>query len=220
MQCKKEIDVSSSQFILYECPASRSDRVKFLLEEIAVPYEKKTLILPKGEHKSKEFLDINPLGCLPFFIDKEEGISLSESGAICHYLARKFKNKLYYPENDAKATARYDEMMYFATSTMDPICFQILFHSKWYPPEKRIPSIAEENIKKFASCANHLNRALERNKYVLGNQLSTPDFILGPSLLCIKEEVMKHPLIQNYVQNLLELPSMKKVRSDVKNLSL
>lgn len=211
--------MSSNQLILYECPATRSDRVKFLLEEIAIPYEKKTLILSKGEHKSKEFLEINPLGSIPFLIDSEAGIFLSESGAICNYLARKFKNKLYYPEEDIKACARYEEMIYFATSTLDPICFQILFHSKLFPKEKRVPFLVEEGIKKFDSCANFLNRALERNKYILGNKLSAPDFIILPSLLFIKEEVVKHPLIQNYVQNLLDLPSMKKVRNDIKILS-
>ncbi len=219
MQCKKEINVSSNKLILYECPATRSDRVKFLLEEIAIPYEKKTLLLHKGDHKSKEFLEINPLGSIPFLIDREAEVSLSESGAICNYLARKFKNTLYYPEDDIKACARYEEMMYFATSTLDPICFQILFHSKWLPPEKRVPLLVEEGIKKFGSCANYLNRTLERNKYVLGKKLSAPDFIIVPSLLCIKEEVIKHPLIQNYVQNLLEFPSLKKVRNDIKNLS-
>jgi glutathione S-transferase len=219
MKCKKEIDVSSNQLILYECPATRSDRVKFLLEENAIPYEKKTLHFSNGENKAKEYLELNPLGTVPFLIDKENGVSLSESGAICNYLTRKFKKILYYPENDLKAIAQYDEMMYFATSTLDPICFQILFHSKWFPPEKRIPSLVEEGIKKFEFCACFLNRALEGNKYTLNNKISTPDFIIAPTLLCVKEEVKKHPLIQSYVQNLLSLPSMKKVRNDIKNLS-
>ena len=216
MQCKKEVDVSSNQLILYECPATRSDRVKFLLEEIAVSYEKKTLILQKGEHKSKEYLEINPAGTVPFLVYRDSGIYLMESGAICNYLTRKFKSRLYYPEHDVKAFTRHEELMYFATSTLDTICYQILFHSKWFPSEKRIPSLVEDGIKKFESCANYLNRVLEGNKYVLGNNLSTPDFIIGPTLLCVKEEVMKHPLLQNYIQNILALPSMKKVRNDIK----
>ena len=208
----------SNQLTLYECAATRSDRVKFLLEEIEVPYEKKSLDLLKGEHKSQEFLKINPLGTVPFVVDNEEGISLTESGAICNYLARKFKHKLYYPDNNAKALAEYDEMMYFATTSLDPVCFQILFHLKWYSPEKRIPAIAEENIKKFIDCARFLNKQLEKNKFILSNKITTPDFIIGPTLLCIKEEVSKYPLIQNYVENLLKLPSLQKVRSDIKKL--
>ena len=107
-------------------------------------------------------------------------------------------------------------MMYFAVSTLDPVCFQILFHSKWYPEEKRIPSIVEENVRKFVFCADFLNRNLAKNKFVLGDKISTPDFIIAPSLLCIKEEVKKHSLIQEYVMNILSLTSMKKVRHDVK----
>lgn len=48
--------MSSNQIILYERPASCSDRVKFLLEELRVPYEKITSDLPKGERKSPNFI--------------------------------------------------------------------------------------------------------------------------------------------------------------------
>ncbi|WP_161998233.1 glutathione S-transferase family protein [Silvanigrella paludirubra] len=208
--------MSSHQIILYESPASRSDRVKFLLEEIKIPYNKKTISIPKKEYKSEDFLKINPNGTVPFLIDNETGIHISESGAICNYLARKYKDRLYFPDKNLKEIAQYEEMMYFAVSTLDPVCFQILFHSKWYPEEKRIPSIVEENVRKFVFCADFLNRNLAKNKFVLGDKISTPDFIIAPSLLCIKEEVKKHSLIQEYVMNILSLTSMKKVRHDVK----
>ncbi|APJ04725.1 glutathione S-transferase family protein [Silvanigrella aquatica] len=208
--------MSSHSLILYECPETRSDRVKFLLEEIALPYEKKTLQLSKGEHKSGEYLAINPIGSVPFLIDKDAGISLSESGAICHYLAKNFKHNLYFPE-DIKTLSHYDEMMFFATSTLDPICYQIFFHSKKYPPEKRVPAILELNIQRFDDCVQYLNKTLEKYAYALGNKLSAPDFIIAPTLLCIKEEVKKYPLIQKYIENILELPSMKKVRNQTKS---
>lgn len=216
MQCKKEEDVSSKSIILYECPETRSDRVKFMLEEMKIPYEKKTLILSQGEHKSKEYLEINPIGAVPFLIDEEAGVSLAESAAICNYLAKKFKSNIYYPE-DPKAFIRYEEMLFFAASTLDDNCYQIYFHTKRYPPEMRNPAILERYTKRFADCAVYLNKILAKNKYTLGNQLSAPDFIIAPTLLCIKEEVAKYPLIQKYIENILALPSMKKVRNDAKS---
>lgn len=208
--------MSSKSLVLYECPATRSDRVKFLLEEMQIPYEKKTLILSKSEHLTKEYLQINPSGCVPFLIDNSAEVKLIESGAICHYLAKKYKKNIYFPsENNLKEQAIYEEAMYFITSTLDPICFNLYFHTKRFPPEKRIASIAEESSKKFARSIEFILAKLEKNKYLLSDKLSTPDFILVPTLLCIKEEVMKYPILQRYIENVLELNSMQKVREDI-----
>ncbi|WGL61016.1 glutathione S-transferase family protein [Pigmentibacter sp. JX0631] len=212
--------MSSQSLVLYECPATRSDRVKFLLEEMQIPYEKKTLILSKSEHLSKEYLEINPSGCVPFLIDSSADVKLIESGAICHYLAQKYKKNIYFPsEKNIKEQVAYDEVMFFITSTLDPICFNLFFHTKRLPPEKRIASIAEESIKKFSRTIEFISAKLEKNKYLLSDKLSTPDFILVPTLLCIKEEVMKYPIVQRYIQNILELSSMQKVREDIKSLA-
>lgn len=211
--------MSTQQLTLYECPATRSDRVKFLLAEMDISYEKKTILLSQSEHLSKDYLNINPYGCVPFLIDTAEDIKLIESGAICHYLGKKYKKNIYYPaENNLKAQAQYDELMYFLTSTFDPICYNLFFHTKRLPSEKRIQAVADESIKKFSRSVVYILDKLEKNKYLLANQLSVPDFILAPTLLCIKEEVMKYPLLQKYIENILTLRSMKLVREDVKQM--
>ncbi len=212
--------MSTQQLILYECPATRSDRVKFLLAEMEIPFEKKTIHLRQSEHLSKDYLDINPYGCVPFFIDTAEDIKLIESGAICHYLGKKYKKNIYHPaENDIKAQTQYDELMYFLTSTFDPICYNLFFHTKGFSPEKRIQAIADENAKKFSRTVVYLLDKLAKNKYLLANQLSVPDFILAPTLLAVKEEVIKYPTLQNYIEGILNLRSMKLVREDVKQVS-
>ncbi|WP_161597751.1 glutathione S-transferase family protein [Fluviispira multicolorata] len=209
--------MSSSPFRLYECPATRSDRVKFMLEELNIPYELTTIQLAKGEHKTNEFLKINPYGAVPVLEDKNESLFLSESGAICEYIAFKHKDRLHYPTENSKEYIQYKELMYFGVSSLDPVSLTILHHSKSLAPENRSVYLLEDAIKKFTFCAQFLEKALKDNKYVLGNKISTPDFIIATTLLWVKEEVVKYPILQNYIDHILKLPSMVKVRNDVKN---
>lgn len=208
--------MSNCPLKLYERPGTRSDRIKFMLEELNISYEKKTIDLSKREHKLPEFLEINPFGAIPVLEDKETQITLIESGAICTYLARKFKDKIFFPDESSSIRAYHDELMFFATSTLDSICLQINHHSKTLAPEKRVPSLVEDGKKHFSYCANYLNKILNNKKYVLGDSISAPDFIIATTLIWVRDDVEKHPLLQKYVQRILELPSMIKVRMEVK----
>jgi glutathione S-transferase len=70
---------------LYEFDVSRSTRVHWVLREADVKYESITVDLVQGEQKSPEFLAINPYGKLPVLED--HGIIITESAAICTYIA-------------------------------------------------------------------------------------------------------------------------------------
>jgi len=80
---------------LYEATKTRSARCHWLLQELKVPFEGIKLQLFKGEHKTPEFLKINPYGRVPVLVDDD--LVLSESIAICLYLADKYADKELIP---------------------------------------------------------------------------------------------------------------------------
>jgi len=55
--------------------------------------ELKRVDMMKGEHKTPDFLAINPNGQVPAMVDGD--LRLYESGALCRYLAIKYKSKLW-----------------------------------------------------------------------------------------------------------------------------
>lgn len=70
---------------LYEyTPAPNPRRVRIFLAEkgIKVPYQQ--VDISKGEHRTPEFLKINPMGGLPV-LQLDDGTELAESVAICRY---------------------------------------------------------------------------------------------------------------------------------------
>ena len=73
---------------LYGYPQTRSTRVAWALEETGAEYEYGLINLKAGEHKQPAFLAINPFGKIPSLVD--DGHVMSESSAICTYIAEKF----------------------------------------------------------------------------------------------------------------------------------
>jgi len=73
----------------YGNPVSgNSHRVYNFLHILGLPFENNVVDLASGEHKSPDYLAINPLGQVPALSD--DGLVLRDSTAILTYLARKY----------------------------------------------------------------------------------------------------------------------------------
>lgn len=70
-------------------------KVRLLLELLEVEYEFVRLDLMKGEHKSAEYLKINPFGQIPSLVDDEQ--IFLDAQAILVYLAGKYGNEQWLP---------------------------------------------------------------------------------------------------------------------------
>ena len=77
-----------SELTLYYAVPSRGMVVHWMLEELGVPYETRLLDLESMEHKTPEFLAINPVGRVPVLVHGDRVVT--ETAAICLYLAEAF----------------------------------------------------------------------------------------------------------------------------------
>ena len=68
-------------------------KVTALIEMLGQKCERKVIDLPKGEHLTPEFLEVNPFGAVPVLVDGE--LKLPESNAILIYLAEKAGSELW-----------------------------------------------------------------------------------------------------------------------------
>ncbi len=64
-------------------------KVSILLEELGLPYTVFPVDISKDEQFRPEFLAISPNNRIPAIVDRDNGLSLMESGAIMLYLAEK-----------------------------------------------------------------------------------------------------------------------------------
>ncbi len=76
-----------STLTFYTNPRSRGQIVRWMLEEVGVPYD--TVLLEYGTTmKSPDYLAINPMGKVPAI--KHDATVVTEAAAICAYLADQF----------------------------------------------------------------------------------------------------------------------------------
>jgi glutathione S-transferase len=73
-------------YILYGGDFTRSSLVKWVIEEGKLDYEFRNIDIVKGEHRSPNFLAVNPAGLVPVLITPE-GDALYEVAALMIYLA-------------------------------------------------------------------------------------------------------------------------------------
>ena len=74
---------------LYTFTTPNGRKVSIMLEEIGLPYSVHVIDITKNEQFSPEFIAINPNSKIPAIVDRDNGITVFESGAILIYLAEK-----------------------------------------------------------------------------------------------------------------------------------
>jgi glutathione S-transferase len=113
--------------IVHHLNNSRSQRILWLLEELALPYEIKRYERdPKTIRAPKSLKEIHPLGKSPVITDGN--INVAESGAIIDYLVRTYGNNTFCPGLDTPAYRDYQYWLHFAEgSLMPPLLMRLLF---------------------------------------------------------------------------------------------
>jgi glutathione S-transferase len=84
-------------------------RVLLALEVKGLPYQAHLLEMSKGQHKTPEFLAINPRGEVPALRDGE--VVVAESVAILAYLDRQYPDPPLFGRTPAEAASIWQEVM-------------------------------------------------------------------------------------------------------------
>ncbi|KAM4576799.1 glutathione S-transferase theta-2 [Odontesthes bonariensis] len=81
--------------------------VHILLTCTGIPHRVRTVALRKGEHRSPEFTELNPMQKVPVVVDG--GFVLTESDAILKYLATRYDVPQHWYPRQPERRARVDE---------------------------------------------------------------------------------------------------------------
>jgi glutathione S-transferase len=90
-------------------------KVRLMLALLGISYDPIPVSLPAMEHKSPEFLSMNPLGKIPVLDD--DGLILRDSQAILIHLAGKAGARDWWPE-ETTGQAQVMQWLSFATNEM------------------------------------------------------------------------------------------------------
>jgi glutathione S-transferase len=166
---------------LYHSAQSRSIRPRWLLEEAGAPYELVRLSLEKEDHKRPEYLKLNPNGRVPTLVDGD--LVIYESAAICQYLADRFPDKRLAPPVGTPARGLYYQWIHYTMSEIEPPLVAIFLHTLRKPEAERIPAVVAEARTQLAAALDVVERALDGRQFILGNEFSAADVMLGSTLV-------------------------------------
>ena len=157
---------------LYTWPTPNGRKISILLEELKIPYKVHLIDINNNEQFNNNFSKISPSNKIPAIVDKKNGESIFETGAIMLYLSNKnnkFCSKKYYWE--------IMQWFFYQISQVGPFlgqAHQFLYYHKGQS------LFAEKKYKDYVKRVyDTLDKRLEENKF-LGVEYSIADIATWP----------------------------------------
>jgi len=195
----------------FEYPPTRSNRAKWALEELGVDYTSHIVNFQTGEQRSKEYKAVHPLGHVPAY--RTDNYTMYESVAIVLQLLDEHPEKGLAPAVGTPERAEYYQWCIFSCSELDPVLFDVMKHTMHLPEEQRVAEIAQRALTGFDERATMLSTVLEKRNYILGNEFSGADIVLGYDCnwAAYTGLIENYPTLVSYYQKLQARPAFKKV---------
>ncbi|CAA2137356.1 Glutathione S-transferase GstA [Hyphomicrobium sp. ghe19] len=195
--------MATPKLVHYHAPQTRSFAVRWLFEELgSPPHELKVLNMKKGEHKTPEFLAINPLGKLPTVT--HDGVPVTEVGAIAIHLADLFPDAQLAPPLGDPARGTYLRWIIFNHGAVEPAVAD-----RWRKIESSMPSAMSYGT--YDGMVSTLVGALGSGPYILGERFSAADVVVGSSVrwLTLFKLLPETPEFTSYLERLTSRPAFK-----------
>lgn len=164
---------------LWHCRDSRSLRALWALEELGLDYRLHALRFPP-RLAEPDYLKVNPLGTVPFLIDGQT--RLTESVAICHYLARRYGDGLLALDPEDADYGNWLNWLHHADTTLTFPLALVLRYGRFEPEERRQPQIVEDYTRWFFARLRMLNARLEAAEWLVADRFTAADIAIGYAL--------------------------------------
>jgi len=163
---------------LYYAPRTRAVRIVWLLEELGLPY-----VLERVEFAPPArafFAQRTPLGKLPTLEDGD--VVMCESGAIAEYILERYGDGRLAPPRDSAKRAAFLQWLHFAESTAFPPLGIITWLSRYRDDSSQHETLLADARARAVAGFGFLERALGQNTWLLGDEFSAADVMMGFTL--------------------------------------
>jgi len=190
---------------------SRALRCFWTAEELGCEYERVNIDLMKGEHARPPFTDIAPSKKVPALVHDE--LVLTESAAICTYLADLHPEAGLIPEPRTPDRARHDMWTSFVISELEQPLWTASKHTFALPEKLRVPEILPTAHKEFKRPAALLAGALADGPHLVGGRFSVADILAVHTLnWAIKGGFeLGHDLLHDYRKEHSRRPALQRL---------
>ena len=162
---------------LYTWTTPNGRKVSIMLEEVGLPYEVHPINISQGEQFDPKFLEISPNNKIPAIVDRDNGYSMFESGAILIYLADK-TGKLLPSQEDYLKRMDVAQWLMFQMGNVGPFFGQNHHFSRF--AKEKIPYAIERYVNETKRLYGVMDRRLGRVPYLAGDAYTIADVATWP----------------------------------------
>jgi glutathione S-transferase len=188
---------------LYWTAQTRSSRAVWLLEELGVEYDLETVDIRSADRKdSADFRAASPMGKVPALEDGD--VQMSESAAICLYLADRYGAGDLAPAIDDAQRGRFLYWLMYTPAVIEPAMAEKFSKSE--------PHRGRNGWGDFDSMIETFEAGLQGNSWILGDKFSAADVMLGSSVSFMRMFGMltDSPLLESYADRCFARPAYQK----------
>lgn len=151
-------------------PMSRALTTHWMLTELGAEHEQIVIDFMNGENATPQFKAINPMGKIPVLQDGDTVIT--ETAAICAYLADKYPEQGLAPSPQAPERGVYYRYMFFPGMTLEP-----MFTNRQLGIAD--PSPASTGWSDYDTCLATIETMVPDAGWALGSPFTAADVVFG-----------------------------------------
>jgi len=197
----------ADELVLFTNPASRGRIARWMLEEIGQPYRVEVLDYASSM-KAPAYLAINPMGKVPAL--RHGDAVVTETSAICAYLADAFPQASLAPPPGDRLRAPYYRWMFFGAGPVEAAVSNKTLG--FVVPKDRERMMGYGN---FGLVMNTLEQAVSRGTYLVGDSFTAADVYVGSAIGfgLMFGTFEKRPAFEEYWQRLSTRPAFARART-------
>jgi glutathione S-transferase len=194
----------ADELVLYTNPQSRGRIARWMLEEVGEPYKVEVLDYA-STMKGPAYLAINPMGKVPAL--RHGDAVVTESAAICAYLADAFPQAGLAPPPTSKARAPYYRWLFFGAGPLEAAVSNKALG--FVVPAERERMIGYGT---YATALNALEAAVSQSDYLAGDTFSAADVYVGSHIGfgMMFGTLERRPAFEQYLKRVSSRPAWKR----------
>ncbi len=188
---------------LFWCPQTRAGRALWMLEELGEPFEIKQIDIRDEKSKANPLFKVaSPMGKVPAI--KDGDAMVSDSAAICLYLADRYSSGNLAPALDDLSRGAFLYWMMFTPGVLEPAMAEKF--GGWEP------NPIQHGWGDFDSMIKTLESGLSKGPWLMGNQFTAADVVVGASVNFLKifGILPESPVLEGYVERCLDRPAFQR----------
>jgi glutathione S-transferase len=173
-----------------------------MLAELELPHRVQAVDIRAGQQKAPDYLQLNPMGKVPTLTDGDAVVT--ETVAICLYLADRYGHGRLAPKVDDPARAAYLRWAIFSTAVLEPA----------YQTKTLGLSAYQHGWGDLESALAAVRQAITPGPWLLGETFTAADVTLGAALTVglFTQQIAPNPALNAYNDRLAARPAYQAAR--------